>query len=81
VAHERLNKAEHAAYMREWRKAHRKDICRSYASVYLKRGLLKRLPRKLCGATAQMHHPNYDKPLDVIWLCRNHHTALHATLA
>jgi hypothetical protein len=30
-----------------------------------------------CGARAEMHHPDYAKPLDVVWLCRVHHRELH----
>ena len=30
-----------------------------------------------CGAKAQAHHPDYDRPLDVIWLCSIHHGEAH----
>lgn len=30
-----------------------------------------------CGAKAHGHHENYDKPLDVIWLCPQHHKDRH----
>lgn len=26
-----------------------------------------------CGAKAEAHHNDYDKPLEVVWLCRKHH--------
>jgi hypothetical protein len=27
-----------------------------------------------CGSTdVEMHHPDYDKPLEVIWMCRSCH--------
>lgn len=26
------------------------------------------------------HHPNYDKPLEVIWVCGDHHRFIHANL-
>jgi hypothetical protein len=77
----------HAAYMREWRKDHpltgdarARDIARSKASVYLRRGYLKRKPCEECGERAEMHHwHGYDDALDVQWLCRKHHLAVHAT--
>jgi hypothetical protein len=69
--------------MREWRKTHpltpeqrRKDIARSYANAYKRRGKL--IPRPCwCGGEAEMHHPDYSRPLHVVWLCREHHRALH----
>lgn len=77
-------RACHAAYMREWRKDHPltglarlKDICRSIANVYLRRGKIERRPCEVCGSPAEMHHDDYDKPLAVRWLCRPHHLALH----
>ena len=58
----------------------RKDRCRSYANVYLKRGKLKREPCLHCGTKAsQMHHPDYDQPLLVQWLCRPCNLVLHRT--
>lgn len=73
----------HAAYMRGWfRKNPRegeqrsKDIARSYAATYLKRGKIKREPC-WCGAPAEMHHSDYSQPLKVEWLCRKHHLDLH----
>ena len=33
-----------------------------------------------CSKKAEAHHPDYDRPLDVIWLCPQHHKALHASL-
>ena len=74
----------HAKYMRTWRKINplsheqrKKDNCRSYAYVYLKRGKIQRESCEICGSIAQMHHDNYDKPLDIRWLCRNHHLIFH----
>jgi hypothetical protein len=75
----------HNAYMREWRKTHpltpeqkKKDRARSYAYVYFKRGKLNKVPCEKCGSPrSQMHHDDYDKPLDVEWLCRPCHMRLH----
>ena len=36
-------------------------------------------PCRDCGnGNVHGHHPNYSKPLDVIWLCPEHHRAEHA---
>ena len=41
-------------------------------------GLLHRGACVVCGEeNAQGHHEDYSKPLDVIWLCRKHHKAIH----
>ena len=44
-------------------------------------GIIKRLPCEVCGdEKSQAHHPDYSKPLDVIWLCQTHHKQLHIRL-
>ncbi len=42
---------------------------------------IKRCPCAMCGATKNIHghHKNYNRPLDVIWLCAKCHNRLHAT--
>jgi hypothetical protein len=76
----------HAEYMREWRKRNpltdeqrKKDNARSMAGIYKKRGKLKPEPCKSCGVeeNIEMHHEDYDRPLDVVWLCRKCHLSLH----
>lgn len=44
----------------------------------LNRGLIERQPCEVCGAEkVDGHHPDYDKPMAVTWLCRRHHKAVH----
>lgn len=35
-------------------------------------------PCLVCGKKAEAHHPDYDRPLDVVWLCPSHHKQAHA---
>lgn len=30
-----------------------------------------------CGIIGERHHKDYNKPLDIIWLCKKHHLELH----
>lgn len=47
----------------------------------LRENRLKKQPCKICGKKkVDGHHPDYSKPLEVIWLCRLHHIRLHKTL-
>jgi len=41
-------------------------------------GRVIRFPCFICGAKAHAHHPDYDHPLDVVWLCPKHHKDAHA---
>jgi|SRR6186713_1464084 len=74
----------HAAYMRGWRPTHPmtpeqrvKDAARSYANEYKKRGRLVPQPCD-CGVNdVEMHHLDYQRPLDVQWMCRPCHLDLH----
>lgn len=78
----------HASYMRSWRKTHAmnseqrfKDISRSYAGVYKRRGKIQIMPCEVCGSNnAEMHHDFYEKPLSVRWLCRYHHIKHHNSI-
>lgn len=44
-------------------------------------GRLKKQPCWVCGEKAVAHHPDYDRPLDVVWLCQPHHKQAHALVA
>lgn len=41
-------------------------------------GKLTPLPCQVCGIQeVEAHHPDYSRPLDVVWLCRHHHSQIH----
>jgi hypothetical protein len=44
----------------------------------IRTGKLKRLPCQICKSPkSHAHHDNYKKPLDVKWLCPQHHKDYH----
>lgn len=76
----------HAEYARNNRKKHseltdeqrKRANARSYANNYKQRGKLIQEKCKECGdPNTEMHHEDYDKPLEVTWLCRDCHLELH----
>jgi hypothetical protein len=75
----------HAAAMRVWRErsplrgeAAKRDAARSYTHAYVKSGWLVQEPCAACGSQeSEIHHPDYDMPLDIVWFCREHHLAWH----
>jgi hypothetical protein len=47
----------------------------------ISRGELLREPCSVCGnQESQGHHTDYSKPLEVVWLCSQHHTEEHTRL-
>lgn len=79
----------HAQYMREWRKTHRlsgeprlKAITRAKTKMLVRRGKLIKQPCAICGCinNIEAHHEDYTKPMQVIWLCVEHHRKHHATM-
>jgi hypothetical protein len=74
----------HAKYMRKWRRDHPDDqtglrvAARAFARKRKARGTLVNRPCAVCGdPSAEMHHPDYERPLDVTWLCKRHHADWH----
>ena len=56
----------------------KKANARAYANVYQRRGHLTPEPCEVCGSDeAEKHHDDYGKPLQVRWICRPCHLALH----
>lgn len=59
-----------------------KDLARNKLRYALERGVLERQPCEVCGdPKTDGHHDDYAKPLEVRWLCRVHHMALHRKVA
>ncbi len=60
---------------KKYRDANRKKVrARDIVNKRIQRGVS--LFKKICcfcGEGAEMHHSDYDKPLDVMWACRKHH--------
>jgi hypothetical protein len=75
----------HAEYSRQNRskwpltaEQRKRNNARSYLHVYVKRGKIKKLPCEECqNSKSEGHHPDYSKPLQVIWLCKKHHRKKH----
>lgn len=52
---------------------------RSLTRGYIKAGKLIKQPCEVCGYDlyVEAHHDDYDKPMEIRWLCRNHHREHH----
>ena len=77
----------HAEYMRENRvpyskmteEQRNKSRVRAYANMYLKRGKIVRQDCFVCdGPSDHMHHEDYSRPLDILWLCKKCHLTIHS---
>lgn len=67
-----------------WKKRHgsepevrRKILVREATNNAIQSGKLIRQPCERCGQPAEAHHDDYSRTLDVRWLCRTQHVALH----
>lgn len=89
---QRLNREYYEANktrMREWNRKYkaekrldpeqkRKDECRNATMKAVYAGVLERPDKCECGSgPVEAHHYDYDKPLDVEWLCRTCHSKEH----
>ena len=65
----------HISEYRTKRDNPKKFRARAAAQYYIHRGDLVPEPCEVCGALeVQAHHDDYDKPLNLRWLCREHHS-------
>ena len=65
------------AYLKATQKYRRKNP--EKVNAWVKARLLALKPCKICGTDTNIHrhHPDYDKPLEIIFLCAKHHSAIH----
>ena len=77
ASYQRLKRCKHSDLTPEARK---KANARSYVNVYIRRGKITKQPCEICGGKGEMHHDDYDKPLQVRWLCRKHHLEYHKNI-
>lgn len=71
----------YAAY--DWEAQAERERVRKSARWKVKQALISgTLVRQTCwcGEVAQAHHEDYDKPLEVVWLCTQHHADRHSEL-
>lgn len=55
-----------------------RDAARHIAGNALRDGKIFKQPCIICGhEKTEGHHPDYDRPLDVVWLCMKHHKEAH----
>lgn len=68
-------------YLREYRKRNPKKYKAQCAlNNAIRDGKVYPMPCIVCGKDAEAHHPDYDNPLDVIWLCPAHHKEVHGAM-
>lgn len=54
---------------------------RGLVNKHTERGKLDKQPCCACNAPeAEAHHQDYSKPLDITWLCKQHHEQLHKAI-
>ena len=83
AAYRKAWKEAHPGYFnakkREWFQKNKDRLRVKDAVKYaIKTGKLVRQPCSVCGAEpSEAHHPDYSRPLSVVWLCRPHHLEIH----
>jgi hypothetical protein len=83
---ERSKFSERKEYVLETqRKRRRKNPEKYIANLKVHRAIISgkmiKLPCSICGnKNSQAHHEDYNKPLNIIWLCQTHHDIRHSEL-
>lgn len=55
----------------------KRSKARRYWTHYLRDKNVEKQPCVICGETAEGHHPDYNYPLLIVWLCLHHHGKIH----
>jgi hypothetical protein len=56
----------------------KRKLARCRVNTSIRRNQIQRKCCEECGSpNAHAHHENYDRPLDVRWLCEQHHRLIH----
>lgn len=74
------NKDKHRSSIKKYQSQHPdRRNCHVTANNHKRVGKIIPEPCRICSTNEniQMHHPDYNKPLLVEWLCFEHHIALH----
>lgn len=59
--------------LNKWREKH-PDRVKAHRKVFVEIRAKRMFAEKcFCGKKGEAHHEDYSKPLEVIWLCREHH--------
>jgi hypothetical protein len=80
-------KNNHTKEMRDYKRTHmadrrEEDVVKIKARSVINNGVacgkIVKQPCEVCDkAKTEAHHEDYNKPLDVNWLCKEHHSELH----
>lgn len=74
--HMRLNRKDQYCNLTDEQK--KKYKARKLVHINVVRGNIIKKPCIICkDVNSEAHHPDYDKPKQVIWLCRKHHLEIH----
>jgi hypothetical protein len=66
---------------RATQKTTKAESARGLANIHFKKLGVSKMPCERCGvATSLKHHEDYEKPLEVMWLCCKHHSERHKEL-
>ncbi len=66
-------------YTKDYRKKYpKKAAAHRKVNYELRKGSILKKPCEVCGAVKVVaHHDDYDRPLEIRWLCQAHHTQWH----
>jgi hypothetical protein len=67
---------------KKWRMNNKnKHLVHNFTQTALYNGKLIKKPCCICGnSKSQAHHEDYNKPLNIIWFCQEHHSQRHIEL-